>query len=209
MVIDKEVALVGYSGHAYVLYDILKSMGKKFAGYCDSEYKLFNPYNLKYYGSECSDRGLNFLRSNNYFVAIGDNSIRKKIIFKLLKKGLQEPINAIHTTAIIGSNVTLGVGVMVAQNVVINAQAKIGNGVVCNTCCVVEHEVEVGDYSFIAPNSTLLGGVNIGQNCFVGANATVLQNISIGDNTTIGAGAVVIDDIPANSKVVGNPQRFI
>lgn len=204
-----ELVLIGYSGHAFVLYDIFVKSGYEIIGYCENEHKIFNPFNLVYYGSETSENGLSKLRRNNYFIAIGNNNIRKKIQLALNANDIQPSVNAIDETAIIGTNVQIGNGVMIAQNVVINAQATIADGVICNTSSVIEHEVEVKAYSFIAPNATLLGGVKIGENCFIGANAVVLQNVSIGDNCIIGAGSVILKDIPPNSKVVGNPSRFI
>ena len=206
---NKRIILIGYSGHSYVLCDIFASQELKVVGYCDSEFKEFNPYKLAFYGSELSEEGEKGLIENDYFIAVGNNTIRRKIQSKLYEKGLQAPANAIHSSALIGSHVSIGNGVMIAQNAVINAQVKIGDGVVCNTACVIEHEVEVGAYSFIAPNATLLGGVFVGENCFIGANATVIQNVKIGENSIIGAGSVILKDVPPNSKVVGNPARYL
>ncbi len=206
---DKSIILIGYSGHSYVLIDIFNSTGKKVTGYCENELKTKNPYGLTFYGSELSEEGLEMLKKNDYFIAIGSNNIRAKIQKGLFDKEVQEPINAVHSSAIIGSHVQLGYGVMIAQNAIINAKTKIGNGTVCNTGSIIEHEVGIGEYSFIAPGATLLGGVQVCNNCFIGANAVVLQNVRIGENSTIGAGSVILKDIPANSKVVGNPQRFI
>lgn len=203
------ITLIGYSGHAYVLIDIFSSMGVKVTGYCENEFKSFNPYDLDFYGSEMSESGLRALDGSNYFIAIGNNNIRKKIQLNLKKQGLQPPSNAIHSSAVISSSVEMGDGIMVAQAAVINAQTRIGDGVVCNTSCVIEHEVDVGEYSFIAPNATLLGGVKVGCSSFIGANAVVVQNVKIGENSIVGAGTVVLKDVPPNSKVVGNPSRYI
>jgi acetyltransferase EpsM len=43
----------------------------------------------------------------------------------------------------------------------------------------------------------------------IGIGATVIQQITIGAGCVIGAGAVIINDIPANSRVVGNPGKDI
>ena len=50
--LKKPVAIVGYSGHAYVIIDILLSAGRLVTAYCDSEEKAFNPYHLDYLGEE-------------------------------------------------------------------------------------------------------------------------------------------------------------
>ena len=54
--------LIGYSGHAFVVYGILQSAGKQVTGYCDVEEKEYNPYNLVYEGSETSVEALKKLQ---------------------------------------------------------------------------------------------------------------------------------------------------
>ena len=48
--LKKPVAIVGYSGHAYVIIDILLNAGRLVTAYCDNEEKEFNPYHLTYLG---------------------------------------------------------------------------------------------------------------------------------------------------------------
>ena len=50
--LKKPVAIVGYSGHAYVIIDIFLNAGRLVTAYCDSEEKTLNPYNLNYLGKE-------------------------------------------------------------------------------------------------------------------------------------------------------------
>ena len=42
--LKKPVAIVGYSGHAYVIIDIFLNAGRLVTAYCDSEEKKLNPY---------------------------------------------------------------------------------------------------------------------------------------------------------------------
>lgn len=205
----RNIIIIGYSGHALVLLDIFDNMKRKVTGYCENVENKINYHDLKYFGKEDSKMALSELKKNDYFIAIGNNLIRKKVQAKLLGYGLKHAINAIDTTAIISPNAEIGKGVMIAPNCVINANSKIGDGVVCNTSSVIEHEVEIGSYSFIAPNTTLLGASKIGKNCFIGANAVILQGVTVGKNCVIGAGTIVLKDVPENSKVVGNPQRLL
>ena len=52
----KEIALIGYSGHAFVAADIFASANKQVSAYCDFSEKGFNPYNLKYLGREQDEK---------------------------------------------------------------------------------------------------------------------------------------------------------
>ncbi len=201
--------LIGYSGHSYVINGILKSIGLKATGYCDNEEKKFNPLSLKYYQQETSEVGLKALTQEDFFIAIGNNNVRKAVYNNLAVRNLL-PVNAIHASAIIDDNAVIAShGVMIAPNVTINALAKIGIGVICNTYAVIEHECIIGDFAHIGPGAVLCGNVTIGENSFVGAKSVVRENITIGKNVMIGAGAVVVKNIPDNVKVVGNPARII
>jgi sugar O-acyltransferase (sialic acid O-acetyltransferase NeuD family) len=199
--------LIGYSGHAFVLYGIFTATGKKITGYCDVAEKEYNPFNLPYFGKENSETGLNAIKTHGYFIAVGDNELRKKIQDTLQKNNLQ-PTNAIHSSAVIDASANIALhGVMIAANVIINPLAKIGTGVICNTGCIIEHECVVGEFAHIGPGAVLCGNVKIGEATFVGANAVIRQGITVGNNVMIGAGAVVVKDVADNATVIGVPAK--
>lgn len=199
--------LIGYSGHAYVAYGILIAAGKQVIGYCDVMEKDYNPFKLIYYGPENSAAALKALKQNGYFIAVGDNGLRKKIYDNLQQQQLL-PINAIHPSAVIDISATIALqAVMIAAHVSINPLATIGTGAICNTGCIIEHECIVGAFAHIGPGAVLCGNVKIGDGTFVGANAVIKQGITVGKNATIGAGAVVVKNVPDNITVVGVPAR--
>jgi sugar O-acyltransferase (sialic acid O-acetyltransferase NeuD family) len=199
--------LIGYSGHAFVVYGVLRSAGTTASGYCDLEKKPFNPFNLAYIGKETSDEALAAFAKEGFFIAIGDNAARGRIYAQLKEKEIL-PANAIHASAIIdpSANISLN-GVMIAAGVVINPLALVGTGAICNTGCIIEHECSVGDFAHIGPGAVLCGNVKVGERTFVGANAVVRQGINIGKDVMIGAGAVVVKDVPDNATVMGVPAK--
>lgn len=204
----KNIALIGYSGHAYVAFEIFFSQGQIVSAYTEAEEKKENPFALKWLGTESDDVVIEKLKDYTYFVSIGDNQTRKKVSEKLIAK-LGTPENALHKSAIISRSMNAGTGNMFAARVVINPLVKIGNGVICNTGCILEHECVIGDYAHIAPGAILCGDVVVGEGSFIGAGAVVKQGIKIGKNVIVGAGTVVIKDIDDNKKVIGNPQRTL
>ena len=204
--LKKPVAIIGYSGHAYVIIDIFLSAGRLVTAYCDSEEKSRNPYHLQYLGKE--SEVIRKLKKYDFFTCVGHNGIREKIHMQLAEH-LGNPINAIHPSAVISSSVSLGDGVMIAANATINPLVELGKGVICNTSSSIDHECIIGDFAHIAPGAVLCGNVKVGKGSFVGANAVIRQGITIGNNVMIGAGTVVIRDIPDNVTVVGNPQKVL
>ena len=204
----KNIALIGYSGHAYVAFEIFFSQGQIVSAYTERIEKSENPYALKWLGNEADDAVIELLKNYSYFVSIGDNTLRQRISEKLIPV-LGLPENALHKTAIISRSMNSGTGNMFAPRVVINPLVKIGNGVICNTACVIEHECIINDYVHIAPGAILCGNVTVGEGSFIGAGAVVKQGVTIGKNVIVGAGTVVIKDIVDNTKVIGNPQRII
>lgn len=199
---SKEVIIVGYSGHAFVVVDALQSSGHIIAGYCETKEKEVNPYSIKFLGSEEEAS----LKAEECIVAIGDNNVREKVQMKLEGKGAQF-INAIHATAVISKTVTMGYGNLISAGAIINSMTKIGNGVVCNTRSVIEHECVLGNYVHVGPGSVLCGNVQVGNNTLIGAGSIVLPNITIGKNVIIGAGSVVVKHVPDNSVIKGNPAK--
>jgi sugar O-acyltransferase (sialic acid O-acetyltransferase NeuD family) len=202
--LKKPVAIVGYSGHAYVIIDILLNSGRLVTHYCDNEAKEFNPYHLNYLGKEGDVIGR--LKEFDFFACVAHNGIREKIHTNLASI-LGNPINAIHPSAIISPSVKMGDGIMIAANATLNPLVQLGRGVICNTSTSIDHECVIGDFCHIAPGVVLCGNVKVGKGSFIGANSVVRQGITIGNNVTIGAGTVIVKDIPDGVTVVGNPAR--
>lgn len=204
--LKKPVAVVGYSGHSYVIIDILLNAGRIVTAYCDSEFKERNPYHLNYLGRE--SEVIDTLKEYDFFVGVGHNGIRRKVHTQLAEF-LGNPINAIHPSAVVSASVEMNYGIMISARATINPLVSLGRGVICNSSSSIDHECVIEDFAHIGPGAVLCGNVKIGAGTFVGANAVIKQGVTIGKNVTVGAGTVVIRDIPDETIVVGNPQRVI
>lgn len=201
--------IIGYSGHAFVACGILQAAGMPPTAYCDFEEKEHNPFQLQYLGSENDAKGLEAIRDGNFFIGVGDNSIREKVYRKLEQRS-HFPVNAIHPSLIIDPSAKLnGKGIMISSGVIINPLALIAAGAIINTRAVVEHECVVGEFAHIGPGAVLCGNVTVGAGSFVGAAAVVRQGVRIGRNVMIGAGAVVLSDVADGKMVAGNPAKDI
>ncbi len=202
----KPIAIIGYSGHGYVVCDAIAAKGGIVSAYCDKAQKNHNPYNLSYLGDERNEQTINKLKKYAYFVSVGDNVVRKSLLQRL-NQSLPDPINVIHPSAIVAKDSKLKHGILVGANAVINPLSDLGNGVICNTGSIIEHECKIADFVHIAPGVVLCGNIQVGECTLVGANAVVKPGIKIGKNVIIGAGSVIVKDISDNQTVIGNPSK--
>lgn len=201
--------LVGYGGHSYVVADAFHQSNQKIHGYLDHKKADINPLELKYIGSESNDDLCVWNNEHSQFIlCIGDNIIRSRAAEKICKKK-KRIISVVHPSAHIAQKVSIDDGCFVAAGAHLNPLAQVGKYSILNTGCIVEHECIIKNCTHIAPGAVLAGNVSIGAYSFIGANSIVKQGVKIGANVIVGAGAVVLNDIPDNSKVVGNPERFI
>lgn len=201
--------LLGYSGHAYVVADAIRSNNELISGYFDLKIAEVNPYQIPYLGDENKINEQSEDYNKIYFPAVGSNVLRKKMIDLIEKKKLQQG-NIIHTTSIISNKAVLeDNSIFISANTVVNSLSYISKGCIINTGAIIEHECKIGQYSHIAPGAVLAGNVTIGSETFIGANAVIIQGKTIGNNVIVGAGSVVICDISDNQTWVGNPAKRI
>ena len=201
------IALIDYSGHAYVVLEAASLLDLELLGYCERQEEFYNPYNLKYLGFE-GDENFKWNIADKFILGIGENDLRYRI-GKLINSKNKELVNVIHPTATLSSTAKIGQGNFIGANAVVNALATIGDYGILNTGSIIEHECIIGDAAHIAPGAVLAGNVKIGKNTFIGANSVVKQGVTIGENVIVGAGSTVINDIPDNQVWVGNPAKLL
>ncbi|CAH0998976.1 UDP-N-acetylbacillosamine N-acetyltransferase [Neolewinella maritima] len=205
---NRSVLLIGYSGHAFVVADVLRSAGRPIVGYCDREQKIVNPFGLTFFGPEAGERAAYQLRAADFFVAIGSNTIRRRVSEQLLAMGYTAAPAAVHPSSQVSRIATVGPGTLVGPGAVVNALTEIGQGAIINSAAVVEHECRIGDFAHIAPGAVLTGNVTVGAGAFIGARAVVLPGIKVGKGAIIGAGAVVLRDVFPGQTMYGNPAKL-
>lgn len=201
---NKNIVIIGYSGHSSGCIEVAISVGHFILGYHDIAENYVNPYNLKYLGDED-----NIDLNNKPFISIGDNTIRKKIYYKLKSNNIFLNTTLIHSYSIISKSALIEEQTFISAGVIICPQVKIGIGCIINSGSIIEHDCSIGEFSHIAPGAVLAGNVFIGTGCLIGANAVIKQGVKIGDNVIIGAGSVVLKDINSNTVFVGNPAKKI
>lgn len=198
----KEVIIIGAGGHGKVVADIVEKSGDKVCGFLDDG-ACGEVFGYKVLGGT---EELNKYIDKEFFIAIGNNAIRKKIATANPELKFY---TAIHPAAIISRGVEIGEGTCVMAGSVINADAKIGKHAIINSGAVVEHDNVLADFVHISPRAVLCGTVRVGECTHIGAGVSVKNNISITSDTVVGAGAVVVKDIGFSGTYCGVPAKMM
>ncbi len=207
------VLVVGASGHAKVILDILEKQGQhRVAGLLDD----FKPAGTIVFGYSVLGPVADVLslateyNADGLFVAIGDNFIRSQIVERLKSLAPQLTfVSAVHPSAQIARGVSLGGGSVVMAGVAINSDATIGEFCIVNTNSSVDHDTRLATFSSLAPRVATGGNVTIGEGSSIGIGAVILHGRVIGQHCAIGAGAVVTRDVPDFTVAYGIPAKLI
>ena len=203
----KKVVIIGASGHAKVIADIIKKSNDEIVGFLDDNLEIQGRviFDDKIVLGTTSKEDIEKYSDNYFVIGIGSNRVRKIISNKYPNL---KWYTAIHPNAVIANGVEIGEGTVIMAGVVINPGTKIGNHCIVNTCSSLDHDNILENYVHVSPGSHLAGTVKVGEGTWICAGVTVINNINISNNNIIGAGAVVIDDIIDNDNTyVGVPVR--
>lgn len=206
----RKIVIIGDSGHAKVITDIVNSNDDMsvFAKLDDKYQEVFVEDGLLKGPVSHLDELIESDSKIQVVIGIGSNAVRKKIVSNL-RISSETYVSLIHSSAIVSPSAELGIGTVIMPGTIINADAKIGNHVIVNSASVVEHDCVVGDFAHISPLAVLTGGTTIGEGTHIGAGASVIPLKKIGAWSTVGAGAVVVSDVEDKVIVVGAPASVI
>jgi len=207
------IFIVGASGHAKVVLDIVEREGRlRVVGLIDAvRHAGSTHFGYEVLGSEadlpalCQQMGVRAC-----IVAIGDNAVRAKVAARIteLEAGLTFA-TAVHPAAALARGVTVGAGSVVMAGAAINSDAAMGQHCIVNTGARLDHDGVLEDFSSLGPGAVLGGNVRVGAFAHVGIGACVIHGATIGENAVVGAGAAVVRDVAANTVAYGVPARAI
>ena len=202
-----KLIIIGASGHGKVVADIAIKMNKwQSIAFLDDDKAIKTSMGLEVIG-KTADAFTN-KEEADFFVAIGSNTTREKIQEKLIEKGLNV-VSLIHPSAVIGTDVEIGIGTAVMAGVVINSSSRIGKGCIINTSSSLDHDNVIEDYVHISPGVRAAGSVRVGKGSWIGIGSVIGNNVNICSGCKVGAGAVVVKDITKSGTYVGVPVRKI
>ncbi|WOD43374.1 acetyltransferase [Hwangdonia lutea] len=209
----QNIVIIGASGHAKVIIDIIEKLNHfTIVGLIDS-YKPIGTQIFDYMVLGRKEDVPLLKKTYNFnkgIIAIGDNWARKINYEKLTTIDPDfEFISAVHPNAIIGKNVSIGMGAVILAGVIINSDAIVGDFCIINTKASLGHDSQIKKYSSLGPNATVGGHVSIKTCTYIAMSATIIQSIKIGKHSIVGSGALIVRDVPDFNMVYGVPGKFI
>lgn len=194
--------IFGAGGHSRVVCDLLSILGFAVAAVVDENPSSGAISKEEFFSSAGKDPKI--------IVAVGDNFLRAQIAKEIAKElPGTEFISAIHPSAVVASDVSIGLGTVVMAGAVISTGCQIGEHVIVNTTSSVDHDCNIGDFTSIAPGASVGGTVNIGDFSAVSLGASISHGVKIGRHAVVGAGSLVLKNMDDFSLSYGVPAKFI
>lgn len=204
------VVILGAGGHAKVVMDTLRAMGRTVLGFVAPE-DAYRPAQLL--GAPClgDDQAVAALGGGAVELALGFGMVvpgphRRRIFDDFHQQGFRFA-TLCHPSAVVAADVVVDEGAQVMAGAVIQPGSSIGANAIINTSVVIDHDCQVEAHAHLATGAVLSGGVRVGTGAMVGMGARVIQGITVGAAALVAAGAVVIAHVPDGEAVAGVPAK--
>jgi sugar O-acyltransferase (sialic acid O-acetyltransferase NeuD family) len=204
----KKILIIGASGHAKVIIDIVELEGKyAIGGILDKN----APKGITFCGYEILGRDDDSAQFEGRYagaiIAVGDNFMRSIVAAKVGRH--LSFVSAIHPSATIARDAKIGPGTVIMAGARVNPGCAIGEHCILNTGSSLDHDSTLDDFASLAPGAITGGNCHIGEQSAISIGAVLRHGITIGQDTVVGAGALVLENIPANVVAYGTPARTI
>ncbi len=204
------VVVVGAGGHARVLLEVLRCLGRQVLFVTDRSVGL---YGTRIGGAEVRgpDECIAELPPGEVELVNGVGSVgvpnaRREVYLRLRAQGYLFA-TLVHPSAVVAEGVAVAAGAQLMAGVVVQPGASIGENTIVNTRVAVDHDCRVGAHVHLAPGVVLSGTVTVGDRSHLGTGAVVIQGVRIGMGALVAAGAVVTRHVPDGARVAGVPAR--
>lgn len=207
---NKDIFIVGAGTYGEAMCELAEILGYEVKGFYDEDEKKQGLAIMDHFVlGKFSDLNDEKIAGNNYIVAIGNNSIRSKIMTKINNSGGHTP-TLIHPTATISPSAEIGKGVYIQANAHIWTKVKIDDYCIISPNVVIAHHSVVGKACLVSTLTGVGASINIEDKVFIGMGCTIVTGMNtVGENSIIGAGAVVLKDVDKNSVYAGVPAKKI
>lgn len=209
---EKPVIIFGAKGIAQAALEIFNSNNVVVFGFLEEDEKLHGTEinTVSVLGNTEDDGFLKLIGQKvEAFVAVDDTKYRKFLVEMLNDRRKVQPVNAIHQTAYISTDATIGHGNFINAKVNVGTAATIGSHCILHSGAIIDHHAKLEDFVQVGAGSIINAEVTIEEGAFIGSGVTIISGVTIGKNARVGAGSVVISTVSSGETVFGNPAAKI
>ena len=189
-----DIILIGGGGHCKSVIDIIEQEGKfNIVGIVDKP-EFLNSKCLGYPVIGNDSNLVDFAKKYKYaLITMGQlkSPLDRIRLFDLAIKANFVLPSIVSPRAYVSKHTTIGRGVTVMNDALINANASIGDNCIINSKALIEHDVIIESHCHISTHATINGNVKVEKNCFVGSGVTTKESITIKKDSFIKAGSLV------------------
>ena len=117
--------------------------------------------------------------------------------------------SVIHPSAVVASDVQVGVGAFIGSCATVQPESRIGRFASLRAGAMLGHHCVVGDHGYVGPNATMCGRSVLREAAHLGPGAVLLDSKVMGRYSVAGIAAAVTKDVPEFTVVFGNPARRV
>lgn len=207
----KKLHIIGTGGLAKELIGYIEAEGDRrysIVG-CWADDVFNNPKFSNFYKGTVGELKNQYKQDEFIIVAVANNRIRKSIIEDDLR-GLDFAFESyIHPSCEINPFCEIGVGCLLAPQVILAGDCKVGDHTFLNTECVIGHDSVVSDYSCLFPKVEICGDCFIEASCTFGIGSLVLPGVRMKEGSKLDAMSVLRESIGKSAMLVGNPAKAV
>lgn len=98
--------------------------------------------------------------SDEFFIGIGNNSMRKALQEELEQKGLSIA-TLVHPTAYISPTAVIDAGTVIEPKAIVNTNSVIEKGCIISVGAIVDHDAVIGAFSHVNAGAICKGGARV------------------------------------------------
>lgn len=190
----REIILIGGGGHCKSVIDVIECQGKfQIIGIVDKpEYLGERVLNYPVIGND-SELPKLAKKYNHALITVGQihsSELRKYLFNQVVSCGFKLPA-IISPRAYVSGYASIGSGVVVMHDAVVNANTSIADNCIINSKVLIEHDCKISEHCHISTGAIINGGVEIGPECFIGSGSITKESIKIDKKSFIKAGSLI------------------
>ncbi|MBX9890159.1 MAG: acetyltransferase [Amoebophilaceae bacterium] len=144
-----------------------------------------------------------------YYIAYSSVKKRKQYLKNVASQVEESLISAIHPSAVMGTNIQLGLGNYIGAQVCLAPEATLHNHCIVHNGVKIESGASIHDFVQIGAGSVIGSNVTLEEEVFIGAGVTIIDGVTIQKGASIGAGSVILGHVKSGALFLGNPAKSI